>query len=76
MVGSFNTFNSLQVRSTTSYYQIAVNLPATYYGNVTVALTVRHDVQPGLVWSWLGVRRRLATDATQSAQLRMPLRCR
>ena len=45
MVGSFNTFKSLQVRSTTSYYQIAVNLPATYYGNVTVALTVRHDVR-------------------------------
>lgn len=29
------------MRSTTSYYQVAVNLPATYYGNVTVSLTVR-----------------------------------
>ena len=29
------------MRSTTSYYQVAVNLPTTYYGNVTVSLTVR-----------------------------------
>ena len=35
------TFGAVQVRSTTSYYQVAVNLPSTYYGNVTVSLTVR-----------------------------------
>jgi hypothetical protein len=39
----------MQVRSTTSYYQIAVNLPATYYGNVTVALTVRIPADPSTV---------------------------
>ena len=43
MKGSLTTVATVtQVRSTTSYYQVAVNLPATYYGNVTVSLTVRH----------------------------------